>query len=84
MRFDGVSKDVRYQELVSEFPLMSIHDDATYRLAIEILDRLFILDRKRTGELEYFRQLAYLAYRYEQMTGMCDLRESNHREGVLA
>jgi|GEM_PF-4998106 len=85
MCFDGVSQDARYQELVSEFPLMSIHDDHSYRTAIEILDRLFILDKKRTrGELEYFRALARIAFRYEQSTGMCGQPQQNVEEKAIA
>jgi antitoxin component HigA of HigAB toxin-antitoxin module len=50
----------------SEFPLKPIEDDGAYRVAIEILDRLFALDDPKTpAELEYFQTLATSAYEYE-------------------
>ncbi len=53
-------------ELCSQFPLKPIEDDGSYRAAIEILDRLFVLDDLRTpAELEYFRTLAEFAAEYE-------------------
>jgi quinol monooxygenase YgiN len=59
-------RDPRFQELVSEFPLEPIADDHSYRIAIEVLDRLFTQDDRQTvGELEYFRALAILACDYE-------------------
>ncbi len=77
MCFDGIPADSRYAELVSEFPLMSIHDDRSYRKALHILDHLFALEKKKTrGELEYFRALARIAHRYEVVNGMFKSEEA--------
>ena len=54
------------RELVAAFPLEPIEDERSYPRAIEILDRLFLLDReKNRDESEYFRALAQIAYEYE-------------------
>ena len=59
-------KDAEFSELCSKFSLTPIEDDRSYRAALEILDRLFALDDRRTpAEFEYFRMLAQLASEYE-------------------
>ena len=51
---------------MAAFPLAPITDDRTYSRAIEILDRLFVLNREKDrDESDYFRALAQLAYEYE-------------------
>jgi hypothetical protein len=58
--------DTEFSEMYSKFPLTPIEDDASYRVAIEILDRLFARDDLRTpAEMEYFRTLARMASEYE-------------------
>ncbi len=53
-------------ELVAEFPLAPIEDERSYSRAIEILDRLFLLNREKDrNESDYFRALAQYAYEYE-------------------
>ena len=53
-------------EWMAAFPLAPIEDDLAYSRAIEILDRLFLLNReKNRDESDYFRTLAQLAYEYE-------------------
>jgi hypothetical protein len=60
-------------DLVSRFPLRPLEDDDSYQAAIEILDRLYELDRRQTqDELDYFRALANLAFNYERANGVCD------------
>jgi hypothetical protein len=65
---DDESMDTaEFLELVSTFPLSPIEDDQTYQAALEILDRLFVRDERRTlAELDYFRDLASLAFEFEQ------------------
>jgi hypothetical protein len=59
-------QDPEFLELCSRFPLTPIEDHGSYRAALEILDRLFALDDRRTrAELEYFRELAQIAFEYE-------------------
>ena len=59
-------------ELASRFLLRPIEDDDSYQESIEILDRLFALDHRRTqDELDYFRELANIAFNYEQNNGRC-------------
>ena len=42
--------------MCSKFPLTPIENDGSYQAALEILDRLFALDDRRTqAELDYFR-----------------------------
>jgi hypothetical protein len=66
-------QDAKFSDICSTFPLKPIEDDGSYRAAIEILGRLFMLDGPRTpAELEYFQTLANLAYEYER-----DERKSN-------
>jgi hypothetical protein len=56
-----------FLELVSTFPLLPIVDGQTYQAALEILDRLFARDECQTpAELDYFRDLASLAFEFEQ------------------
>jgi antitoxin component HigA of HigAB toxin-antitoxin module len=53
-------------ELMAAFPLARIEDEFSYSRAIEILDRLFLLNReKNREESEYFRVLAEFASEYE-------------------
>ena len=60
-------QDAKFSDICSTFPLKPIEDDGSYRAAIEILGRLFMLDGPRTpAELEYFQMLANLAYEYER------------------
>ncbi len=57
---------LKFEDLVSEFPLLPIEDDDSYRTAISILDRLFLRDDRRTpAEIRYFRALAQIAFEYE-------------------
>jgi antitoxin component HigA of HigAB toxin-antitoxin module len=59
-------REVRTRQVVPDFPLEPIDDEHSYRRAIEILDRLFLLHREKThDENEYFRALAQMAYEYE-------------------
>jgi len=47
-------------------PLEPIRDEHSYRRALEILDRLFLLGREQTREeSELFQALARIAYDYE-------------------
>ena len=56
----------KFLELSSRFPLKPLEDDDSYQAAINILDRLFAIDDRRTwAEMEYFRELAQIAYEYE-------------------
>jgi hypothetical protein len=65
MRLDNL-QDTTFSDICSRFPLKPIKDDGSYRAAIEILGRLFMLDGPRTpAELEYFQMLADFAYEYE-------------------
>ncbi len=65
MRLDDLHNP-NVSEICSEFPLAAIEDDSSYQAAIEILDRLFALDdRKTPAEFQYFHALAQLAYEYE-------------------
>jgi hypothetical protein len=60
-------QDAKFSDICSTFPLKPIEDDGSYRAAIEILGRLFMLDGPRTpAELEYFQMLADFAYEYER------------------
>jgi hypothetical protein len=60
------SQDAKFSDICAKFPLKPIEDDGSYRAAIEILDRLFALDdRKTPAEFQYFHALAQLAYEYE-------------------
>jgi hypothetical protein len=59
-------QDAKFSDICAKFPLKRIEDDGSYRAAIEILDRLFALDdRKTPAEFQYFHALAQLAYDYE-------------------
>ena len=59
-------RDGRLGELMAAFPLARIEDEYSYSRAIEILDRLFLLNReKNREESEYFRALAEFASEYE-------------------
>ena len=59
-------RDCRLGELMAAFPLAPIEDDWSYSRAIEILDRLFLLNREKNRvESDYFRELAEIAYQYE-------------------
>jgi hypothetical protein len=61
-----VDPEDRYFALVSKFPLRPIRDEAQYRAAIDILDRLFELGTERSVEEDdYFSVLALLAWDYE-------------------
>jgi antitoxin component HigA of HigAB toxin-antitoxin module len=63
----------KFLDLVSEFPLLPIEDDDSYRTAIAILDRLFALDNRRTpAEMNYFRALARIAHEYEMQHEFTD------------
>jgi antitoxin component HigA of HigAB toxin-antitoxin module len=69
-------QDAKFSDICPRFPLKPIEDDSTYQAAIEILDRLFMLDDSRTpAELEYFQILANLAYEYERTTSTLMLTE---------
>ena len=58
--------DREFFELTAKFPLMPLEDEASYEAALEILDRIFALDDRRTrAEREYFRALARIAHEYE-------------------
>ena len=51
---------------MAAFPLVPIEDECSYSRAIEILDRLFLLNReKNRDESDYFRALAEIACEYE-------------------
>ncbi len=53
-------------ELVAPFPLAPIEDERSYACAIQVLDRLFLLNReKNRHESDYFQALAQFAYEYE-------------------
>jgi antitoxin component HigA of HigAB toxin-antitoxin module len=68
MRLDNL-QDAKFSDICAKFPLKPIEDDGSYRVAIEILDRLFALDDPRApAELEYFQMLAHFAYEYERET----------------
>jgi hypothetical protein len=55
-----------FGKLVAAFPLAPIEDERSYSRAIEILDRLFCLNRdKNRDEIAYFRALAQIAFEYE-------------------
>jgi hypothetical protein len=70
-------RDARFSDICSEFPLIPIEDDGSYRAAIDILDRLFALDDPRDpAEVEYFRTLANLAYQYESRSNGTKLNPS--------
>jgi antitoxin component HigA of HigAB toxin-antitoxin module len=57
---------VRARQPEALLPLEPIRDEHSYRQAIEILDRLFLLRREKShDEVEYFRALAQIAYEYE-------------------
>jgi antitoxin component HigA of HigAB toxin-antitoxin module len=61
-----IAQAPEFLKLVSKFPLEPIKEDHGYQAAIEILDRLFALDDRRSpAEMKYFRALAQIAYRYE-------------------
>ena len=62
----AVRREDCLREWMAAFPLAPIEDDYTYSRAIEILDRLFLLNReKNRDESDYFRKLAQFAYEYE-------------------
>jgi hypothetical protein len=66
------ARDRRFLELLSEFPLMPITDDHSYRSAIRILDHFFARDDHRTpSEAEYFQALVELACHYESKKRDC-------------
>ncbi len=72
MNFDRF-QDATSSDICSVFPLKPIEDDGSYRAAIEILDRLFALDDRRSpAELEYFQALANFAYDYEMKTNLLE------------
>jgi hypothetical protein len=58
--------------LASKFSPAVIGDDASYRAAIEKLDRLFGLANRTEAESEYYRLLARAAYEYEIEAGFYD------------
>ncbi len=61
-----VQREDCLDELMDAFPLASIKDERSYSRAIEILDRLFLLNREMDrNESDYFRTLAQFAYEYE-------------------
>jgi antitoxin component HigA of HigAB toxin-antitoxin module len=60
------TKTAEFLELCSIFPLAPIENDDSYQAALEILDRLFALDDRRTqDQLDYFRALAQITSEYE-------------------
>ena len=65
-------REGRLGDLMSAFPLAPIEDERSYSRAIEILDRLFLLNReKNRDESDYFRALAEIAYQYESRSLGC-------------
>ena len=59
-------QDAKFSDICSKFALKPIEDEASYRAAIEILDRLFVLDDPRApAESEYFQMLAAFVCEYE-------------------
>lgn len=69
MHAETSRSDGSFGILVVAFPLTSIDDELSYSRAIEILDRLFLLDREQNREeRDYFRSLAEFAYEYESRT----------------
>jgi antitoxin component HigA of HigAB toxin-antitoxin module len=58
--------DTEFSEICSKLSLAPIEDESSYRAAVEILDRLFLLDDRRSPvESKYFRILAEMACEYE-------------------
>ena len=71
MDVDTIYEDARYQALVSRFPLKPIRDDRSYRIAMNILDRIFALEVEQTSaERKYFQALAQISHQYEESAGI--------------
>ena len=66
MRTEFSSQEWRFAELVDAVPLDPIEDERSYTRAMQLLDRLFLLERQQTHEeIAYFRALAQIVYEYE-------------------
>ena len=62
----GEAPGAHDERLARELPLRPIRDEAHYRRAIAVLDRLFTLGREKApGERRYFEALARLACEFE-------------------
>jgi antitoxin component HigA of HigAB toxin-antitoxin module len=60
-------QNAKFSDICSTFPLQPIEDEGSYRAAIEVLDRLFVLDDPRTpAESLYFQMLAIFVHEYEE------------------
>ncbi len=54
-----------WAELTAELPLRPIHDDIEYDNAVEILDRLAVLDERTEDQEDYLETLSGLVERYD-------------------
>lgn len=54
-----------WDELTAELPLRPIHDDVAYDNAVEILDRLAVLDERTDDQEDYLETLSGLVERYD-------------------
>ena len=54
-----------WAELAAELPLRPIHDDIEYDNAVEILDRLAVLDERTEDQEDYLETLSGLVERYD-------------------
>jgi hypothetical protein len=66
MRTECSLQEWRFAELVDAVPLNPIEDECSYTRAMQLLDRLFVLERQQNHEeIAYFRALAQIVYEYE-------------------
>lgn len=81
-------REWRFAELVDAVPLNPIEDERSYARAMQLLDRLFLLERKQNSdEIAYFQVLAQIVYEYEsraakqpgQSTSLDGVDYLNHR-----
>ena len=54
-----------WAELNSQLPLRPIHDDVEYENAVEMLDRLAVLDERTEDQEDYLETLSGLVERYD-------------------
>ncbi len=54
-----------WAELTAELPLRPIHDDNDYDNAVELLDRIAILDERTEDQEDYLETLSALVERYD-------------------
>lgn len=55
-----------WAELTAELPLRPVHDNIEYDNAVELLDRLAVLDERNDDQEDYLETLSNLVERYDE------------------